>query len=98
MTPDQGEVFVKGFALGFCPQFTAIDAQLTVRQHLWVYGRLKGLTGAQLTHDINVIMEAATLTEYADRLAGKLSGGNGRKLALAIALLGMLVLPHLCSY
>ena len=72
-----------------CPQFTAIDAQLTVREHLHVYARLKGLRGgAETVRNVHAIMAATGLDVYADRLASKLSGGNQRKLALAIALIG----------
>lgn len=76
-------------SLGVCPQFTAIDSQLTVREHLVVYGRLKGLKrGVELNENIDILLEATALTPYADRLASKLSGGNQRKLSLAIALIG----------
>lgn len=76
-------------SLGVCPQFTAIDSQLTVREHLDVYGRLKGLyRGPELNENVNIILDATALTPYADRLASKLSGGNQRKLSLAIALIG----------
>ena len=69
-----------------CPQFTAIDAQLTVREHLHVYARLKGLRrGAETARNVHAIMAATGLDVYADRLASKLSGGNQRKLAPANA-------------
>ncbi|EJD51317.1 P-loop containing nucleoside triphosphate hydrolase protein [Auricularia subglabra TFB-10046 SS5] len=88
VVPDSGEIHVAGFGLGVCPQFTAIDAQLTVRQHLEIYGQLKGLSRGVLAQNVDTMLKATTLAPYADRLAGKLSGGNGRKLALAIALMG----------
>jgi ATP-binding cassette subfamily A (ABC1) protein 3 len=76
-------------ALGVCPQFTAIDAQLTVKEHLIIYGRLKGLhRGSELNRNVDSVMRATNLDIYADRLANKLSGGNQRKLSLAIALMG----------
>ena len=80
-----------------CPQFTAIDAQLTVREHLHVYARLKGLRrGAETARNVHAIMAATGLDVYADRRASKLSGGNQRKLALAIALIGASsCFPHL---
>jgi len=72
-----------------CPQFTAIDSQLTVREHLAVYARLKGLRrGGEVESNATALMAATGLDQYADRLASKLSGGNQRKLALAIALIG----------
>lgn len=74
--------------LGLCPQFTAIDSQLTVREHLEVYGRLKGLRGRELDQNVATLLRMAELAHYRDRLASKLSGGNQRKMALAIALMG----------
>ncbi|RPD64790.1 P-loop containing nucleoside triphosphate hydrolase protein [Lentinus tigrinus ALCF2SS1-6] len=100
LLPDGGEILINGrsivrhtqqarLSLGVCPQFTAIDAQLTVREHLHVYARLKGLRrGAETQRNVHAIMVATGLDVYADRLASKLSGGNQRKLALAIALIG----------
>lgn len=80
-------------SLGVCPQFTAIDAQLTVKEHLLIYGRLKGLySGEELERNVEALMQATSLDVYADRLASKLSGGNQRKLALAIALIGTQVM------
>lgn len=100
VVPDTGDVFIDGhsivtnprlarMSLGVCPQFTAIDDQLTVREHLVIYGRLKGLDrGSELDSSIEAVLNGTSLTMYADRLASKLSGGNQRKLSLAIALLG----------
>lgn len=98
--PDIGDAIINGTsvvrhprtarsALGVCPQFTAIDSQLTVREHLFIYGRLKGLKlGAELDESIESVIQGTSLSIYADRLASKLSGGNQRKLSLAISLIG----------
>lgn len=76
-------------ALGVCPQFTAIESELTVREHLEVYGRLKGLKpGEELHRNVESLLRGTSLYQYADRFAARLSGGNQRKLALAIALMG----------
>ena len=76
--------------MGVCPQFTAIDGQLTVREHLVLYGRLKGIPrGPELDRDVDALLSATALAEYTDRLASQLSGGNQRKLALAIAMIGL---------
>ncbi|KAG1813914.1 uncharacterized protein BJ212DRAFT_1274572 [Suillus subaureus] len=100
IVPDMGDVLIKGvsvltsprtarLSLGVCPQFTAIDSQLTVREHLMIYGRLKGLNrGYELKTNVEALMVATSLHMYADRLASQLSGGNQRKLSLAIALIG----------
>ncbi|CCL98836.1 uncharacterized protein FIBRA_00841 [Fibroporia radiculosa] len=98
--PDEGDVLINGISvvshpraarlsLGVCPQFTAIDSELTVEEHLLIYGRLKGLyRGEELDRNVQALMKATSLDMYADRLAVRLSGGNQRKLALAIALIG----------
>ncbi|KAK7686529.1 hypothetical protein QCA50_010128 [Cerrena zonata] len=100
VVPDQGDVLINDISvvhhprsarlsLGVCPQFTAIDSQMTVREHLVIYGRLKGLyRGEELRRNVDDLMQATSLHVYADRLASKLSGGNQRKLSLAIALIG----------
>jgi len=56
---------------------------------LIIYGRLKGLRkGQELEQSVEGILKGTALNMYADRLASKLSGGNQRKLSLAIALIG----------
>ncbi|KAH9486190.1 ABC transporter A family member 2 [Psilocybe cubensis] len=99
LKPDGGDVMVNDTSVlsnkqkarvsfGVCPQFTAIDAHLTVREHLLIYGHFRGLFGEDLQHNVDNILEATGLNTYSDRLATKLSGGNQRKLALSIALIG----------
>ena len=91
-----GDIFVEGVSLskhraaarnhmGVCPQFDAIDS-MTVLQHLIFYARVRGVTDP--AHNAGQLMAAVGLTPYASRLAAKLSGGNKRKLSLAIALSG----------
>ncbi|CAE6450969.1 unnamed protein product [Rhizoctonia solani] len=75
-------------SLGVTPQFSAADSQLTVREHLMIYGSIKGLHGEELKRNVDMLIEATTLSQYGDRLANKLSGGNARKLSLALALIG----------
>lgn len=71
--------------LGVCPQFDAMDA-MTVKEHLVFYARARGVPN--VLHNVHIVMHAVGLHPYADRLAAKLSGGNKRKLSLAIALMG----------
>jgi ATP-binding cassette, subfamily A (ABC1), member 3 len=68
-----------------CPQFDALDL-LTTKEHLQFYARAKGI--ATVEQDVETVISKVELTGYEDRLASKLSGGNKRKLSLAIALLG----------
>ncbi|CAE6510666.1 unnamed protein product [Rhizoctonia solani] len=74
--------------LGVCPQATALESVLTVREHLEMYARCKGLRGEDLDRNVECIMAATQLLPHSHKYANKLSGGNQRKLSLAIALLG----------
>ncbi|KAK3320346.1 hypothetical protein B0T19DRAFT_468634 [Cercophora scortea] len=71
--------------IGVCPQFDALDL-LTTRQHLNFYAQIKGIKDVDA--DVNLVMSRVGLLEHADKQAAALSGGNKRKLSLAIALLG----------
>ena len=71
--------------MGVCPQFDAMD-QMTTLEHLKFYARIRGV--ADVEHNVQEVVRAVGLGSVTTRLAGKLSGGNQRKLSLAIALLG----------
>ncbi|KAJ1301707.1 hypothetical protein OPQ81_008941 [Rhizoctonia solani] len=97
--PTKGDVRINGMSivdepasarvsLGVTPQFSAADSQLTVKEHMMIYGSIKGLRGEELKRNVDMLIEATTLGQYGDRLASKLSGGNARKLGLALALIG----------
>ena len=73
------------FHLGVCPQFDAIDA-LNVREQLTFYARIRGVKDTQAA--VEAIVSNVGLQPFANRMADKLSGGNKRKLSLAIALIG----------
>lgn len=59
---------------------------MTARQHLQFYARAKGVPDVE--HNVDLVMSKVGLTAFASRVAAKLSGGNKRKLSLAIALIG----------
>ncbi|KAI0385976.1 P-loop containing nucleoside triphosphate hydrolase protein [Hypomontagnella monticulosa] len=96
MTPSRGRIFLEGVDvlrnkrlaqkhLGVCPQFDALDL-LTVREHLMFYARCKGVE--DIRGSVAYVMARVGITAHSSKLAHKLSGGNKRKLSLAIALLG----------
>jgi ABC-type multidrug transport system ATPase subunit len=73
--------------LGVCPQFDAID-QMTVAAHLAFYARVRGIPARDAPHNIAAVLRAVGLGGLRHRQAAALSGGNKRKLSLAIALMG----------
>lgn len=71
--------------LGVCPQFDAMDT-MTVLEHLRFYARIRGVP--DVDHNVSEAIRAVGLQSYGQRMAAQLSGGNKRKLSLAIALMG----------
>ena len=75
-------------SMGVCPQHDVLWDDLTAREHLLFYGRLKGLSGSTLTTEIANVLQDVQLTFAADRPCGKYSGGMKRRLSVANALVG----------
>jgi ABC-type multidrug transport system ATPase subunit len=73
--------------LGYVPQFSCTQPRLTVRENL-IYGarlRQRG-TSSEIASRVDQVAEETGLTELLDRRAGVLSGGQLRRLALAMEL------------
>ncbi|XP_055226997.1 phospholipid-transporting ATPase ABCA7 isoform X8 [Gorilla gorilla gorilla] len=75
-------------SMGYCPQSDAIFELLTGREHLELLARLRGVPEAQVAQTAGSGLARLGLSLYADRPAGTYSGGNKRKLATAVALVG----------
>uniref|UniRef100_A0A2K6K140 ATP binding cassette subfamily A member 7 n=1 Tax=Rhinopithecus bieti TaxID=61621 RepID=A0A2K6K140_RHIBE len=75
-------------SMGYCPQSDAIFDLLTGREHLELFARLRGVPEAQVAQTAGSGLARLGLSRYADRPAGTYSGGNKRKLATAVALVG----------
>uniref|UniRef100_A0A2K5S234 ATP binding cassette subfamily A member 7 n=1 Tax=Cebus imitator TaxID=2715852 RepID=A0A2K5S234_CEBIM len=75
-------------SMGYCPQSDAIFQLLTGREHLELFARLRGVPEAQVAQTAGLGLARLGLSWYADRPAGTYSGGNKRKLATAVALVG----------
>ncbi|GFY96206.1 ATP-binding cassette A1 [Actinidia rufa] len=74
--------------IGYCPQFDALLEFLTVREHLELYARIKRVPEYRLE---DVVMEKIgefDLLKHAHKPSFSLSGGNKRKLSVAIAMIG----------
>jgi ABC-type multidrug transport system ATPase subunit len=71
-----------------CPQFDALHELLTARETLEFYARIRGVPEERLPRLVQYLLDRLSLTEYADRCAGTYSGGNKRKLSVALALIG----------
>ena len=61
---------------------------LSGREHLELYARIKGIREEDINRVVDGKIAEMGLTEYAGRSAGTYSGGNKRKLSVAIAMIG----------
>jgi len=74
--------------MGLCPQFDTLIERLSVRENLLFFGRIKGLTNDIVIEVCEAFMQAMNIKKYENKLIQQLSGGNRRKVSLAVALLG----------
>lgn len=74
--------------IGYCPQFDALLENLSVSEHLALFAAIKGIPEAKQQDLIEKKMLEMDLKRFENVLAGQLSGGNKRKLSVAIAMIG----------
>lgn len=92
--PDGGKVTIDGQdpgrvrgRIGIAPQHIALYRSITVREHMVLFGGLAGLRRAELKSAIDELAVALHLTDFIDRRAGLLSGGQQRRTQAAAALI-----------
>jgi ABC-type multidrug transport system ATPase subunit len=74
--------------MGYCPQFDALSDLLTGRETLALFARLRGILPTDVNTAVSHLIDNLQLTKYADKPTRMYSGGNKRKLSVAIALMG----------
>ncbi|EPQ08064.1 ATP-binding cassette sub-family A member 7 [Myotis brandtii] len=74
--------------LGVCPQYNVLFDMLTVDEHIWFYGRLKGLSAAAVGPEQDLLLRDVGLVPKRHAQTRHLSGGMQRKLSVAIAFVG----------
>ncbi|KAJ3213533.1 hypothetical protein HDU67_002781 [Dinochytrium kinnereticum] len=74
--------------IGVCPQFDILWDELTVGEHLYFYARLKGIPKKEEKLAVAKALENVSLTTLENRKTKGLSGGEKRRLSIAIALIG----------
>lgn len=91
--PDRGTVEVLGgpvsaldrARVGYMPQNGALYTELSVRQNLELYARLRGVEPRENPERMEQLYRLTGLAAFQDRPVGQLSGGMRQKLALACA-------------
>lgn len=84
LTDYQGQCSIEG--LGYCPQSDPLDKEMTVTETLSFYARLLGLSSKDRESQLEQLIAALRLPP--NKVAKALSGGQRRKLSVAIAFLG----------
>lgn len=74
--------------MGVCPQFDLLWNELTGFEHLVIFAGLKGIPSAKIVEEARTKLKEVELTEAANKIAGKYSGGMKRRLSVAMALIG----------
>jgi len=96
--PDRGDAVIGGVSMvskrakarqhvAYCPQSTALPSGLTGREVLSFYARLRGVPYSLLPFFVNRILQQFGLKGIGDRCVGQYSGGNQRRMAVAVALI-----------
>ncbi len=99
MAPSSGqaEVFGKDISddmslirqsLGVCPQHDILFPTMTVKEHLCLFAKLKGVKSENLDSAVDQAIKEVQLDEKRNAEASTLSGGQKRRLSLAIAFIG----------
>jgi ABC-2 type transport system ATP-binding protein len=94
---DEGHIEVFGMAqqqhlneikrhIGLVTQEITVFEDLTARENLQFFGEIYGLRGAELHERIDATLDLVGLTDHANNLPGKFSGGMKRRLNIACAL------------
>lgn len=97
--PTRGAVYIAGRNLsrrgalarthvGYCPQEGGLTLSLSARDILTHFAAIRGLPGDLAPAAVDFALAQMRLLEYADQPCGQLSGGNRRKLSVAVALIG----------
>ncbi|OQS03707.1 ATP-binding Cassette (ABC) Superfamily [Thraustotheca clavata] len=74
--------------IGYCPQSDALIDYLTVREHLELFAAIKGIPSSYVNIVVMEKLSQMNLVAFESSLAKTLSGGNKRKLSVAIAMIG----------
>ena len=74
--------------IGYCPQYDPLFNSLTVEQNINYFAKIKGIPSYCRSKLVDDAISKLGLHIHRGTPAGKLSGGNKRKLSVAIAIVG----------
>ncbi|XP_015768993.1 PREDICTED: ATP-binding cassette sub-family A member 5-like isoform X2 [Acropora digitifera] len=97
--PTKGKVYVAGYEIskhpmkafehmGYCPQADTLWNVVTVKEHLQLFARVRGIPWGDVNRVVDHYLSALRITEHADKRSKHISGGTKRKVCFANAMLG----------
>lgn len=75
-------------SIGFCPQHNILFDELSVRDHIYFYCTLKGMTQKETHHEIHKYVSLLELEKKIDAKSKTLPGGMKRRLSVVVAFCG----------
>eukprot|EP01047_Picozoa_sp_COSAG01_P032230 COSAG01_NODE_2320_length_7913_cov_10.332864_4_plen_209_part_00 len=99
IAPDAGSAMVGGYDviadrdemrenLGMCPQHDILYDELSAKEQLLLYGSMQGLSDDEADSEANRLLDAVGMMAKSGDLASQMSGGQRRRLSLAVSLIG----------
>ncbi|XP_055306584.1 phospholipid-transporting ATPase ABCA3-like [Sitodiplosis mosellana] len=99
LPPSSGSAIINGYdirkniqkarsSIGLCPQHNILFDELTVREHMEFYARLKGMSKSEVQNEVDRYTAQLEMESMIDKRSKDLSGGMKRKLSVALALCG----------
>uniref|UniRef100_A0A671U5U1 ATP binding cassette subfamily A member 12 n=1 Tax=Sparus aurata TaxID=8175 RepID=A0A671U5U1_SPAAU len=85
VSPTDGTCRNQGINIGYCPQVDALDNLLTGEEHLYFYGRIRGISKRELD---GYLLKRLELRYHSNIITDGYSCGTRRKLSTALALIG----------
>jgi ATP-binding cassette subfamily A (ABC1) protein 3 len=76
------------YNMGVCPQHDVLFENLTVREHILFFAQLKGYSYEKANSEAETLTTFFHLDSRLDHTGSELSGGQKRKLSVAIAICG----------
>ncbi|CCW59582.1 unnamed protein product [Phytomonas sp. EM1] len=95
--PSCGSAYINGISsdqrvsrsyIGYCPQYNPLLDNLSPVEHLWLYARLRNIREECIEDEVSSLIQELGLYPHRHTTAHALSGGNQRRLSLAISMVG----------
>jgi ATP-binding cassette subfamily A (ABC1) protein 3 len=74
--------------LGYCPQSDPLIEQMTVLETMFMFARLRGIKSKLIPKTCLSLIKLLDLSDHLYKMCYTLSGGNKRKLSVAVSLVG----------